>query len=133
MSFPSRAASRLLLTVPLAGLLLTTGCGSLLNGGGRIANDPRYVAAFRTYYNAHAREREPGCDQPQVVLMEEQRVIDSFPQLNTLQMWARYRYEQRQPSGELVCQGIASRYFTVRKAAEHPTVAGMDGPERAGS
>lgn len=131
MCLPSRPAHRLLSAASILALAALAGCS--IFQGGRVANDPRYVAAFKAYYNAHAAESEPGCTNPQIVMMEEQRVLGSMPQAQTLQMWAKYRYEQRlQPSLELVCQGEATRYFDVRKS-QRPVVLGMSGPKRPGS
>ncbi|SNB61358.1 hypothetical protein SAMN07250955_102198 [Arboricoccus pini] len=131
MCLPSRPAHRLLSAAFVLALAALAGCS--IFQGGRIANDPRYITAFTTYYNANAAESEPGCTNPHIVMMDEQRVLSSLPQAQALQMWAKYSYEQRlQPSQELVCQGEATRYFSVRKS-QNPVVVSMSGPKRPGS
>jgi hypothetical protein len=109
-------------------LVVLAGC---VPSRGRPANDPRYIAAVREYYNAQAAEDAAGCSTPTLILFHALQVVDSFPQTSTLRMFARYDYEQRQEgTGALICAGTGERFFTVFKAEAGPKVRGMSGRKR---
>ena len=109
-------------------LIMLAGC---VPSRGRPANDPRYIAAVREFYNASAAEETAGCTTPTLIVLHDLQVIDSFPQVGTLRMFARYDYEQRQEgTGALVCAGRGERYFTISKSDRGPRVRAMSGRKR---
>ena len=112
-------------------LIMLAGC---VPSRGRPANDPRYIAAVREFYNARAAEDAADCITPTLVMFRDLQVIDSFPQADTLRMFARYDFEQRQEgTGALVCAGTGERYFTIFKSDRGPRVRAMSGPKRPGT
>jgi hypothetical protein len=115
----------------IAVLSVLAGCAGSI---GRPANDPRLSAAVREYYNLNAAERDEGCTAPIMALLEALQVHNSFYVGNTLRLYSRYRYEQREPAtGALVCSGVGERYFMATRTTAGPQIVGMSGPSRSGT
>jgi len=113
------------LAIAITAAIVVSGC---VDTSGRPATDPRYARAVRDFYNANAAE--PGCDAPQIVVLQSLQTTGSA--LGVLRMAARFDYEQRdRQTMELICQGRGERFFSVLQQDRGPIIVqGMSGSRR---
>jgi hypothetical protein len=103
-----------------------------------LAGHPGLLYWIRFYYERNALEENGRCTAPLLVGVGRSEVLAEDDHQLVIRLTYRYRDalrdEPRLPLGNLSmfreCEGFASRTFTIDKAGDELTVAGMDGPQK---